>query len=92
MSRIRISLEGAGGKPSAVHIEVTPDMLRLAKKGAKMTGASVDQVLVWTFMEAVASMGSWITGGTLEENGHEPHLIQPVERTLVVSSRERRAA
>ena len=72
----RITLEGAASKPKAVRIEVTPEMLRLCKDGAALTGASVPQVLLWAFKESVDSMNSFINGGMLEECAHEPHLLK----------------
>lgn len=72
----RITLERKGSKPSAVRIEVTPEMLRLCKDGAALTGATVPQVLLWTFKESVESMNSFINGGMLEQCSHEPHLLK----------------
>lgn len=78
-SRIRkhhITLEKKNGKILAARVPVTPEMMRLAKGGAKMCGASVEQCLVWGISDGVSFMRSAFEDGHLRENGHEPHLIK----------------
>lgn len=76
MKQPKITLTHHGKTPQSVTVEVTPEMMKLAQEGAQITGASVEQILVWCFQEAAASVRSWITDGTLQDNAHEPRMIE----------------
>ncbi len=84
MKKSSITLEMESGKIIAARVPVTADMMRLAKKGAKICGASVEQCIIWGLNEGLLYMRSGIEDGTLRSNAHEPHLIKVNEGTSKV--------